>query len=80
MTFYLAGVGAYCVFLLFEMFSDRECSKTDRASWMLILLASLLWVIVIPISIVNIAINRDFHDFEQESDVLNNILQDRIHR
>ena len=80
MTFYLSGAGAYCVFLLFKMFSDRECSKTDRASWMLILLASLLWVIVIPISIVNIAINRNFHDFEQESDVLNNILPDKIHR
>ena len=80
MTFYLSGAGAYCVFLLFKMFSDRECSKTDSASWMLILLASLFWVIVIPISIVNIAINRNFHDFEQESDVLNNILPDKIHR
>ena len=80
MTFYLSGAGAYCVFLLFKMFSDRECSKTDRASWMLILLASLFWVIVIPISIVNIAINRNCHDFEQESDSLNNILPDKIRR
>ena len=52
MTFYLSGVVAYCVFLLFAMFSDRECSKTDPTSWMVIAIASLLWVIFIPISIL----------------------------
>jgi len=36
------------------MFSDRECSKTDRASWIVIALASMFWVVVIPISILEI--------------------------
>ena len=51
MTFYLSGAGAYCFFLLCRMFGDRECSKTDRASWIVIAIASLFWVLVIPISI-----------------------------
>ncbi len=54
MTFYLAGAGVYCVFLLYRMFSDRECSKTDRTSWVVIAIASIFWVIVIPISIMEI--------------------------
>lgn len=54
MTFYLSGAGAYGIFLLYRMFSDTECSKTDRASWMVIAIASLFWVIVIPISILEI--------------------------
>jgi hypothetical protein len=54
MTFYLSGAGVYGIFLLYRMFSDSECSKTDRASWMVIAIASLFWVIVIPISILEI--------------------------
>ncbi|WP_019505144.1 hypothetical protein [Pleurocapsa sp. PCC 7319] len=54
MTFYLSGAGAYCVFLLCRMFSDQECSKTDRASWMVIAIASVFWVIVIPLSIIEL--------------------------
>ncbi len=54
MTFYLSGAGAYCFFLLYRMFSDRECSKTDRASWIVIAIASLFWIVVIPISILEI--------------------------
>lgn len=54
MTFYLSGAGAYCFFLLYKMFSDRECSKTDRASWIVIAIASLFWVVVIPVSILEL--------------------------
>ena len=54
MTFYLSGAGAYCAFLLYKMFEDKECSKTDRVSWIVIAIASMFWVIVIPISIVEI--------------------------
>ena len=54
MTFYLSGAGAYCFFLLCRMFGDEECSKTDRASWIVIAIASLFWIIVIPISILEI--------------------------
>lgn len=54
MTFYLSGVGAYCLFLIFRMFSDQECSKTDRVSWMVIVVASLFWIIVIPLSILEL--------------------------
>ena len=54
MTFYLSGAGVYCFFLLCRMFGDEKCSKTDRASWVVIALASVFWVIVIPISILEI--------------------------
>lgn len=54
MTFYLSGAGAYCVFLLYKMFGDRECDKTDLVSWMVIAIASVFWVIVIPLSILEI--------------------------
>lgn len=54
MTFYLSGAGAYCAFLLFNKFSDRECSKTDRTSWLVVAIASALWIIVIPISLIEV--------------------------
>jgi hypothetical protein len=54
MTFYLSGAGAYGIFLLYRMLTDSECSKTDRASWMVIAIASLFWIIVIPISILEL--------------------------
>ncbi|WP_319420678.1 hypothetical protein [Pleurocapsa sp. FMAR1] len=54
MTLYLSGAVAYCIFLIYKMFSERECSKTEGISWIVITIASLLWVIVIPISIIEI--------------------------
>lgn len=36
------------------MFQDRECSKTDLLSWTIIAIASLLWIVVLPISIMEI--------------------------
>ena len=54
MTFYLSGAGAYCVFLLLNKFSDRECSKTDPKSWLVVAIASALWLIVIPISLMEL--------------------------
>ena len=54
MTFYLSGAGAYCAFLLFSKFSDKECSKTEPASWLVVAIASALWIIVIPISLIEI--------------------------
>lgn len=54
MTFYLSGVGAYCAFLLFSKFSDQECSKTDPTSWLVVAIASMFWIVVIPISLMEI--------------------------
>ena len=54
MTLYLSGAGAYGFFLIIKMFGDRECSKTDRASWIVIALASIFWVVVIPVSILEL--------------------------
>jgi hypothetical protein len=51
MTFYLSGASAYCIFLLYQMFSDQECSKRDRTSWLVIALASIFWPLVIPLSV-----------------------------
>ncbi len=54
MTLYLSGASAYCAFLLFGKFSDQECSKTDPTSWLVIAIASIFWVIVVPISLMEI--------------------------
>ena len=54
MTFYLSGAGAYLAFLLIEKFSDRECSKTDPASWLVLAIASAFWIVVIPLSVMEI--------------------------
>ena len=48
MTLYLSGSAAYAIFLIYRMFQDKECSKTELNSWMVIAIASLFWVIVIP--------------------------------
>lgn len=54
MTFYLIGAGAYCTFLIYMMFQDQECSNYNLSSWIVIAIASLLWMIVIPVSILEI--------------------------
>ena len=55
MAFYLSGVGIYGVFLLLVKFSDKECSKIDFASWLVLAIASILWIVVVPISSIEIA-------------------------
>ena len=54
MTFYLSGVGTYCAFLLFKKFSDRECCQSDFASWLVIAIASAFWIVVIPLSVLEV--------------------------
>lgn len=55
MIFYLSGAGVYCAFLLLSMFGDRECSKTDLTSWLVLAIASTLWIVVVPISLIEIS-------------------------
>jgi len=54
MTFYLIIAGTYCAFLIYMMSQDQKCSNFDVGSWLVIAIASLLWMIVIPISILEI--------------------------
>lgn len=54
MTFYLIGAGTYCAFLTYMMLQDQECSSFDFGSWLVIAIATLLWMIVIPVSILEI--------------------------
>ena len=54
MTLYLSGTLAYGLFLLFSKFSDRECSKTDPVSWLVIAIASSFWIVVLPISLIEL--------------------------
>lgn len=58
MTFYLSGAGAYGAFLLFSKLRDRECSKTDLTSWLVIAIASSFWILVIPISLIELRAKR----------------------
>ena len=52
MLFYLSGAGAYCAYLIFNLFNDKECPNTDSTSWIVIALASAFWIVVIPISLM----------------------------
>jgi hypothetical protein len=54
MIIYLTGASAYCAFLIFNLFNDQECSNTDSTSWIAVALASAFWVIVVPISLMEI--------------------------
>ena len=54
MTFYVSGIVSYCLFLVYKMFQDKECSKTDLTSWLVIIVAALFWIVVIPISILEV--------------------------
>jgi hypothetical protein len=54
MTLYLFSAGAYFIFMLFSKFSDQECSKTHFISWLVIIFASALWIVAIPISLIEI--------------------------
>ncbi len=54
MTLYLFSASTYFTFLLFSQFKDNESSKMDSISWLVIILASALWILVIPISLIEI--------------------------
>ncbi|MEL6494267.1 MAG: hypothetical protein AAFQ41_03980 [Cyanobacteria bacterium J06623_7] len=54
MTFYLSGAGVYGLFLLFSKISDRECSKTDLRSWLVLIVASTFWIVVLPLSSIEL--------------------------
>jgi hypothetical protein len=54
MTLYLFSASAYFIFMLFSKFSDQECSKTYFVSWLVIIFASALWIVTIPISLIEI--------------------------
>ena len=54
MTLYLFIAGAYFTFLLFGMLSDPQCSKVDRTSWFILITASAFWIVIIPLSLLEI--------------------------
>lgn len=54
MVFYFSGAIAYGAFLTYRMSQDPECSKTDLTSWTIIAIASLFWIVVIPISLIEL--------------------------
>ena len=54
MTFYLYVAAIYFAWLIYQMLMDRNCSNWDLGCWITIAIATLLWVIVIPVSILEI--------------------------
>ena len=54
MAFYFSGAIAYGTFLTYRMSQDPECSNTDLTSWTIIAIASLFWIVVIPISVIEL--------------------------
>jgi RsiW-degrading membrane proteinase PrsW (M82 family) len=57
MTFYLFGAGVYCIVLLFNRFKYQKGLKKNPISWLIIFMASSFWLIVIPISLLEILTN-----------------------
>jgi RsiW-degrading membrane proteinase PrsW (M82 family) len=57
MTFYLFGAGVYCIFFLFHRFKYQKGLKKNPISWLIIFMASSFWLIVIPISLLEILTN-----------------------
>lgn len=51
---YLLGSATYAVFLLFRFLGDSTTAKSDRTSWLVIAIASAIWVVAIPLSIMEI--------------------------
>ncbi len=74
MIIYLTGASAYCAFLIFNLFNDKECSNTDSTSWIAVTLASAFWIIVIPISLMEI--RRKLQDRGEPNTVQSNVYQD----
>lgn len=56
MTFYLFGAGGYCAFLLLLIFKNKQNLQTTPRLWLIILIASTFWVLVIPISLLEMII------------------------
>jgi hypothetical protein len=54
MIFYLSGVGAYCIFLIFNTFKHQKDLKITPVSWLIIFMASTFWVAAIPLSLLEI--------------------------
>lgn len=54
MTFYLFGAGAYCTFLVLLMLKEQQNLQAASKEWIVIVIASALWVIVVPISLLEI--------------------------
>lgn len=56
MTFYLFGASLYCAFLLLLIFKHQQNLKITSKSWLVIFIASTFWVLVLPISLLEIVI------------------------
>ena len=54
MIFYFSVAGIYGSFLIYKMLWDQNCSHSDLASWIVIAIATLFWIVVIPVSILEI--------------------------
>lgn len=64
MAFYLLGAGIYFVYLTSQMLMDRKCSNYDLGSWIIIAIATTLWIIVIPVSLLEI-FNKNKAQFDK---------------
>lgn len=73
MAFYFSGAIAYGTFLAYRMSQDSECSKTDLTSWTIIAIASLFWIVVIPISVVELKTKAQANNQKEYIDFSRNI-------
>ena len=78
MKFYLIVAGVYFLFLLFGKFSDRECSRTNVTSWLIVVSVSALWILVIPISLIEINVKALAKArLEETKESINSVVGDR---
>ena len=69
MTFYLFSSGAYFAYLLFNKFSDPD-SKTNLAFWLVMVVASAFWILVIPISLIEIKFKTYVMSIEEMEELI----------
>jgi RsiW-degrading membrane proteinase PrsW (M82 family) len=75
MTFYLFGAGVYCAYLLLVIFKNQQNLNITPISWLIIFIASTFWVLVIPISLLEIIIKRGASTFGRFSQIANEPLR-----
>jgi hypothetical protein len=58
---YFATASWILLILLHAFFTDRAIAKTDRVSWVVMLLAATFWIVVLPISLLEQFVKGSIH-------------------
>ncbi len=62
----LVSILIFLIYLI-KFFQDSTTAKTDRASWIVLILASLLWPITLPISILELKMKHHKFSLDKQA-------------